>query len=153
MKKLVFLLLLLVLFIIAFYIAIKKDKDKNKRKVIISSVFGLIYGTIMGVGHYYFTHEYKIIIKDINIYFNIITLTLIFSVLIYVILEILSNIKKHLKKLKLPNKLETLISNADKKTFLFIFIIITLLWILPFLAVYPGYFCYDRIRTNRTISQ
>lgn len=117
--------------------------NMNKRQVLISCIFGLIFGIIMSIGNHYFINGNQVFLKSKIFYLDIMALTVLFSSLIHLLLEYLPKVKENIEKLKLPKRLENVIKQANRKTFLFTFIVITLLWILPFLAVYPGYFCYD----------
>lgn len=132
--------LYLILFAYIFYIAIQK---MDKRRIILSLVFGCMFAILIAIGNNYFKNGNQLSIIDKNLYLDIVALIILFSSLLSILLVYLPNIKDKMEKLKLPFGIEGLIQQANIKTFLFTFIIITLLWILPFLAVYPGYLCYD----------
>lgn len=117
--------------------------NRDKRQTLISCLFGLLFGIIMAIGNYYFVNGNQVNLKSKILYLDMLALTILFTALMHLFLEYLPKVKEKIEKLKLPKKLENIIQQANRKTFLFTFVVITLLWILPFLAVYPGYFCYD----------
>ena len=114
-----------------------------KGQVLISGTFGFLFGVILAIGNHYFEHGNQVFLKSKILYLDMIALTILWTAFMHVFLEYLPKIKASIEKMKLPTRLEGLICQANSKTFLFTFMVITLLWILPFLAVYPGYFCYD----------
>ena len=117
----------------------------DKRRITISLIFGFIFGLIMAIGKYYFKNEFKVVFTDLHLYLNIIIATIIFTVFLMLLFKYLPKIKNILEKIRLPSFLEKLIGNANIKTFIFVFILIMILWIPTFLAVYPGYLCYDAL--------
>ena len=117
--------------------------NKIKGEGIISIIFGILFGIMLGVGNYYFSEGYKFALNDWRLYFDVAMLAIASGGVIRGFLKVIPSIGKFIKNIKISKKIENLVSGADIKTFFFIFIIIALLWILPFLAVYPGYFTYD----------
>ena len=109
--------------------------EENIKKIKSTAFLGIMFSTFLVIGNSIETKgtvEYG----NIQIYFAIIFLATIIDALLvqlYQIIEKFEERKKDEKKSKLTENQKQLIT----------FLIILICWIPVFLAVYPGYFCYD----------
>lgn len=109
--------------------------EENIKKIKSTAFLGIMFSTFLVIGNSIDTKgtvEYG----NIQIYFAIIFLATIIDALLvqlYRVIEKFEERKKDEKKSKLTENQKQLIT----------FLIILICWIPVFLAVYPGYFCYD----------
>ena len=125
----------LVIFI-AFISLLKRTFiEENLPKIKNVSFLSFIFSTFLIIGNSIETYS-AVNYKDLSMYLAIFFISIIIDALLvqfYIIVE-----KIEIKKYKTKE-----IHLKGFKRYLIIFCIIILCWIPVFLAVYPGYFCYD----------
>lgn len=117
------------------YLLKKTCTEENKSKIKSSYFLGLIFSTFLVLGNSIKTNS-TVEYNNILMYFAIIFLS-------FIITAILVQVYKLIEKFESKKDENEKITLSEDKKNLIVFLIILLCWIPVFLAVYPGYFCYD----------
>lgn len=132
-----------ILFFVIFYILfVKAIEIYIVNKINIELIFGFIFACGISIGKEFLIQN-TVVFKNIKLYLNIISLTLLFTSAIILLFYYMPQITNKLYTMRLPNFINNLMEKDNKKTFLYFFIILLLFWLPAFLALYPGYFSYD----------
>ena len=117
------------------YLLKKSFTKENIQKIKNAFSLGVILSTFLIIGNQIKTYN-TAKFNDIRIYFSI----LCFS---FIITAILVQIYKAIEKFEKKQGNEETLKLTGKKRYLVIFLILILCWTPIYLAVFPGYFCYD----------
>lgn len=128
--------LLTILFILILIIMNKSKLSNDKRKIIFITFLSLILSSFYIIGSNIHNYDFSYLNK-ISTYYDI----LIFSVLIYKILNILFELKLHSFNISISKHILYIINH--KYNFWIFLLLILLSWIPILLAFYPGIFSYD----------
>lgn len=120
----------------SFIVLLKKTwTEENIKKIKSTAFLGVMFSTFLVIGNSIDTKgtvEYG----NIQIYLAIIFLAIILDALLVQVYRLIEKFEERKGK-------ENTTKLSDKKKNLITFLILLICWIPVFLAVYPGYFCYD----------
>ncbi len=125
----------IVVFASFVYIQKKSFTKENVSKIKNISLLSIIFSSFLVFGNKIDKYS-QIDFKDIKVYLAILSIS-------FIINAILVQVYKFIEKFEEREEKETKPRLTGKKRYLAIFLIILICWIPVFLAVYPGYFCYD----------
>lgn len=128
-----------ILFFVIFYILfVKAIEIYIVNKINIELIFGFIFACGISIGKEFLIQN-TVVFKNIKLYLNIISLTLLFTSAIILLFYYMPQITNKLYTMRLPNFINNLMEKDNKKTFLYFFIILLLFWLPAFLVLYPEY--------------
>ncbi len=135
----VFSLLWFIIFAVMFWAALISI---SFRDVVICGVFGGIFAAFTCVGAA-FTALGTVPLHELYLYINIIAMTLVIAAILRILFVIAPYVKNWLYKLDKCKILSGRLEKPGKRMFFIFFGLILILWIPAFLALFPGYMCYD----------
>ncbi len=112
----------------------------NKRKLICSAVPGAILAICHRIGAE-FSMAGHINFKSMSLYFTTMILSLIFTCMIAIVIYYKENILSMLENIKIFKRVNKIFK--FNRSYWIIFILIIIMWIPAFLAVFPGIYSYD----------
>lgn len=112
----------------------------KKREILCSILSGLILSVCYRVGTE-FSVTKDINFKSLSLYYTILIIFILFTLLIATLLHYKKIIIEMLNKIKIPEKINIIF--LGEKSYWYIFGLIIIMWIPAFLAVFPGIYSYD----------
>lgn len=112
------------------------------RDLVICGIFGSIFAAFTCVGAA-FTALGTVPLNKPYLYVNIMAMTLVMAAILRIIFIMAPYVKNWLYKLDKCKILSGWLEKPGKGIFFIFFVIIIVLWIPAFLALFPGYMCYD----------